>query len=1655
MRKNCTIKFLLISLFVVWSPLVLYSEGTKEIRPTSADNSGIQITPQVDPTKPFARFGVDSNYRLNVHVCEPGETIQMGFGELAANRQVRLVDPDGLIVVNPTNLGIANTPGYIANYNQAVAGPVSTTNPTGYVPISYTTTKAGDYSIEFSNNTSTINLFDITVIGADGTVKKGRLWSKAWLLNTANYNNPFNGSMYIYTDDKITTKINFNGIQPYEFMISANSTGTNNTGNIINDRKSVYGNSTYPQYKIFLNAPDSTCYPTGFLGSIVGNPTITGCPGDYCINVEVTAPGIMQFSLNADGIPGIQIGGKDRLIQASLKAGVNCIKWDGKDGLGGKIDTNIVRFDMGISYINGLSHLPIYDVENHKNGYIVTYVRPSTAVGGNIPLQWDDSNLRPGTNTDQQTNLPGCMLNGCHRWHDRGVTNGAPCPGCPETVNTWWFVKESQAKVTNLIKNKDVDANRNKPGKGISNDTTVCASEISLPLNGYMKGDTGVIWTLKKGDGQFVSNSNISTRYVFGTNDKKNNNVTFLIATRGDVCPPVYDSMRVFYDPIKTLKINQPVQVCSNTPQSIDIVSSLTNATKITWTGGSGSVAPNRTTANIKYTPTNQELNLGTVKLIANTNDVVFKCPNVKDSVLLKLLIPPTVVAPKDTLFCDEIKNIILNLNAKHTHTDSIQWFANNSDFSFNKTSGDSVSGKIINNNPITIRVEAYRKGCTTAIDDMSIKFSPQKSINGTGPDSICATNPLINLSSTMQNATNVLWKNASGVAILNNTSPAILYSPNSSEITQGFTKFYVSTNDPNPVCPNKMDSLLVKLKLPPSVIAPNDTIFCVETTNIPLNLTAIYQNADLIKWFADNSNNFSFTKDTGSIVSGIINNVSSVLNIKVEAYRNGCITASDDMTIKSGPAKNISMTDPSPICDNKPTIPLITANPINSNSILWTTSGGTVSPNNTATSISYTPTSAEIAQGFAKIIVGTNEMSPLCPNKFDTTIVKLALPPTVIAPSDTILCESNLQKILLLKSINTYADTIKWSTNDVSASLDTPIGDSTNITLANNTTVVVTVTASKQGCPSMSDSTSITFATPPTLNGTIAPTCDTDQKLLLSGATSNTSIKDVIAWSRSSNNGSFGLDSTLLSNTYIPSQKDLDTGFVTLSLRHVIIDKCPAKDTSIKVIVSPFPKADAGKDSLLCRGSDITQKTNVNLAWTYEWRTNSDTNSAVISNSDSIYLNVNTDTTLFLTVRNALGCIAKDDAKLKVFDAPVIKLPQDFCLYDTTIINAVISNKPPIGIYKWQKGQQVLADTIESLKIMSSGTYIYSYKYNQCINADTIIANLPPIAKVNSFIDCINTAGVLTADSIFKATYLWDNNPPSSSHTFNVIATSGEREIPLTVRDSLGCENSVKTKVRGVPKPEFTLSANDVCDGNVGKIYLTLDDPSIEPSQKITYEWRMNNTIIKVNTPKEVSFTKSGDYSAKLNIGNCTTQKTIPVNIFPNPVIDIPKEHKYCFEDASPIKLESNKFAKYKWYSKDGLIDTTQSINVKPLVETNYGLTVLNQYGCKDSTPVVVHVSCPPRLFVPNIITPHTKDINSNLNIYGAFYTDFELTVFNRWGEIIYNTNDPRATWDGTYKGEDMPIGVYPWVVSYDAEYDEFKKPQKYKLKGDVTVVR
>ncbi|HTF82040.1 MAG TPA: hypothetical protein VL947_09955, partial [Cytophagales bacterium] len=561
------IRKLLIRLSTLFIILIVFqdvnAEGTKQLRPDSTVNGSVQILARIGSGKDFATYGGPEDYRLNVRVCQVGEVVCLGF-QKRTNQKFRVFDPNGVLVVNETSLNFPanNSPGRIMSYRQAAAGP-NIVNPIGYTPITFTAATTGDYYIEFfkpaadRQDFQDFDLLDITVL-RNNVVQIGRLWSKSWLINVKSGSNRFLGEMYVYSNDQIVTKLAFNGIRPYEFNISCNSTGTGKSGNTDEDRKSVYGHSTYPEYKIFLNDPDINCFPNGEYGSITGSPTITGCGNSTCINVNITKPGSITILLDLDGVAGFQEGGRDRMLtKNATAAGIQCVPWDGLDGLGDQVK-NKSNISVTVDFINGITHLPLYDAEDNPSGFKVTLVRPTPPSGVvNPAIFWDDSNILYGSALDGAINLTGCTnATGCHRWTGRGVNanmGGATTPS--ETINSWWYAAKVSRSTGYTYTFFTVDANKLVSGKGTANNDSHCGDGSPYQLNATASGTGSIKWTTT-GTGTFTSNTDTSARYTPSVGDIAAGSVKLKIeTTAGGPCPADYDSITLSF--VKPVVLNE------------------------------------------------------------------------------------------------------------------------------------------------------------------------------------------------------------------------------------------------------------------------------------------------------------------------------------------------------------------------------------------------------------------------------------------------------------------------------------------------------------------------------------------------------------------------------------------------------------------------------------------------------------------------------------------------------------------------------------------------------------------------------------------------------------------------------------------------------------------------------------------------------------------------------------------------------------------------------------------------------------------------------------------------------------------------------------------------------------------------------------------
>ena len=167
-------------------------------------------------------------------------------------------------------------------------------------------------------------------------------------------------------------------------------------------------------------------------------------------------------------------------------------------------------------------------------------------------------------------------------------------------------------------------------------------------------------------------------------------------------------------------------------------------------------------------------------------------------------------------------------------------------------------------------------------------------------------------------------------------------------------------------------------------------------------------------------------------------------------------------------------------------------------------------------------------------------------------------------------------------------------------------------------------------------------------------------------------------------------------------------------------------------------------------------------------------------------------------------------------------------------------------------------------------------------------------------------------------------------------------------------------------------------------------------------------------------------------------------------PTVSAPQELYYCNDTANSISFEASSpnNVKYYWQSTN---DTTQKIVVSD--SGTYTVIVTDKYNCVDTAQTIVKLVCPPKVYVSSAFSPNNDGSNDIYNVYSDHVGAFHMLIFNRWGEIIFESRNKNYFWNGIYREDLMPIGVYPWVIDYQGDSEQYKGP--YTMKGSVTVVR
>lgn len=495
-------------------------------------------------------------------------------------------------------------------------------------------------------------------------------------------------------------------------------------------------------------------------------------------------------------------------------------------------------------------------------------------------------------------------------------------------------------------------------------------------------------------------------------------------------------------------------------------------------------------------------------------------------------------------------------------------------------------------------------------------------------------------------------------------------------------------------------------------------------------------------------------------------------------------------------------------------------------------------------------------------------------------------------------------------------------------------------------------------------------------------------------------------------------------------------------------------------------------------------------IRWSFDDPLSGPLNQSALPSPLHTYLSPGLKNVRLIVFRNT-GCSTSDTIVRQIWAGPLnINLGADtsICSNDSMLLGTVI----PGASYLWSNGS-----TQPQISAIQAGQYHVRVSIANCISRDTIqinFLNLPQFSLGNDTAICANQLLSLQANPAY----------PGASHTWSTGSAASQIQANpglywLQVQDINGCRFRDSIFILAKTLPQFNLG-NDttLCEGrsiqlsagttadaflwstgntqsnivvNSPGLYwlnITLNGCVYRDSIQINYALlpivnlvkdttlcRGNTLTLQILQPGAsylwsngsiapgIVVNTAGIYWVRVTLNNCSAADTIRVRYMAPPVFSLGASLGICAGER--ILLNPGvPGALYLWQngSRDSILQVTS-----PGI---YSVTVSNMCGIKADSISIVPGPCD--LYIPSAFTPNGDNNNDLFRVLGRKnLAAFRLSVYNRWGQIVFTSADIRNGWDGRFKNIPLPEGLYIWTLYYQ----ETGSSKPVQRKGIVALMR
>jgi gliding motility-associated-like protein len=469
----------------------------------------------------------------------------------------------------------------------------------------------------------------------------------------------------------------------------------------------------------------------------------------------------------------------------------------------------------------------------------------------------------------------------------------------------------------------------------------------------------------------------------------------------------------------------------------------------------------------------------------------------------------------------------------------------------------------------------------------------------------------------------------------------------------------------------------------------------------------------------------------------------------------------------------------------------------------------------------------------------------------------------------------------------------------------------------------------------------------------------------------------------------------------------------------------------------------DSAYMSIPCN-STVVLTANGGSGATYQW---SDNSSVVFSTDSSVTVGDGT----YVVSADILGCAVLSDTLTVVEgDFPTFSFGPDLMIpcNSDTIINPVVSGGTTPYSYLWNTGQSDSMLTLGLGNYQLTVTDLYG-----CSGSDDLDINYDVAPSVNLGTDfnipCNTTSLVapIVVGGTAPYSFMWNTGDVSSSLDLP------EGNYQLTVTDIYGCSglDDLEITYDAIPTADV-FGGDSICDDG-SMININFNFNGLLPWDLVFTDGNINYTATNILSSNYTHITNSaGSYEIVQadDLNNCIASNSGIADIIVNPLpVAVITPSEVTVYENETVELTAGTYIFYEWYTvNDSLVSNEEILTVSD--PGSFYIWVQDENGCEAISEVaIVNVVPITQLFIPNSFTPNDDEHNELFVIKGMNVVTFNIRIFDRWGEQLFESDSIYKYWDGKFNTKKVQQGAYYYNIEVLG-----KDKQMFKKSGEIKVI-